>query len=102
MSIHYAADRHPIVGKAIQDAGDIVHGWLDSRDQEELRPLVVGWSAVALVESIAYTLLQERGFDIEGLDAALEEADARCHGDILGSWPESGAPEGFWDDEGEP
>jgi hypothetical protein len=33
MSIHYAADRHPIVGKAIQDAGDIVHGWLDSRDQ---------------------------------------------------------------------
>jgi hypothetical protein len=98
-SIYYVAYRHPVVGKAIQDASDIVHGWLDSGGQEELRAIVQGWTAVALVEPIAYALLEERGFDIEGLNMALSDASEREHGDILGSWPERGAPEGFWDDE---
>jgi hypothetical protein len=100
--IYYGSYRHPLVAAAVQHAGELVHAWADCEDHAPIRALLNeknGWPAVSLVEHVAYALLEERGFDIEALNTALSEADIRRWGDILGNWPDRGAPEGFWGDD---
>ncbi len=78
--LRWAERPEGIVGRAYDEASDLVRAWMDSRNAEVVVG-VDGWSAVSLAEMIAGKLLSERGYD----DALLEAA-------IDGDWPKGWSP----------
>lgn len=87
MSINVDAYQHRTVDAAIKKAHVIIDDFIEHGtyvgERDDARKVISGWALASLAENIASAILAAAGFDLDGLEEELNEAELCEVGDIL-------------------
>jgi hypothetical protein len=72
IALRWAERPNGIVGRAYEQAMQIIGDWVDKPEHAAALPYPIGWPHVALAEKIASAILSASGYDESLLEAAID------------------------------